>query len=127
MIPAFSATLQPDGSAIFQLRQIYWLLLVIIRPGADITVNERLVDYLIHVSRLGAAFDRLVQAQLNMTVCSPSVARARIKALGLRVALEDPIPFTAMAADLYAVIPDPVCTLWLVRPNLRKPLRRPCL
>ena len=106
MIPTFGARMHPDGSASFLLRQIQWLLLVVIRPGADIPLNTLLRDLIIDVGRLGAAFDMLVANRLDTSPCSPSVARARIKALGMRLAVGDPIPFTAMMVDLYVTLAD---------------------
>ena len=106
MVPAFKPIMHADGSASILLRQAQWLLLGIICPGGDVDPDALLVDVIIHVNRLGVAFDRLVQGQLDTTACSPSVARARVKTLGMKLMLVDPAPFTARAADLYHTIQD---------------------
>jgi hypothetical protein len=105
MIPAFNAQMQLDGSAILQLRQVQWLLLVVIRPGDDLPAGLLVVDALVHVNRLGAAFERLVMGQLDTSPCSPSVARAKVKKLGMQLMIVDHIPFLAMTADIYASLP----------------------
>ena len=108
MIPAFQAARNADGSFVFELRQILWLLLVIIRPGDDIPIDTLLKDAIVHVNRLGVALERLIACQLDLSPCSPSVARARIKLLGMAQSMIDPSYFTAAHADLYATLADRV-------------------
>ena len=73
MIPSLGALPQPDGSMIVALRPLLWLLLPIICPGPDIPIDAKLKSFIVHVSRLGEAFDRLVLAQLDLSPCSLSV------------------------------------------------------
>jgi hypothetical protein len=106
MIPAFGAQMQADGSATLLLRQIQWLLLVMIKPGDDVPPGVLVFETMIHVNRLGAAFEHLVTGQLDVSPCSPSVARARVKKLAMQLMLGSPQPFTAVRADLYETLAD---------------------
>ena len=53
MIPAFEPTRLANGRLLFQLRQIQWLLLVVIWPGDDVPASTLLFGCIIHVRRLG--------------------------------------------------------------------------
>jgi hypothetical protein len=102
MIPEWRAVAGPVANTfIFAFTQIYWLLLAIIRPDAALPAATNLVGFMIHVQRLGFAFETLVAAGLDMSPCSASVARKRIRRMAALVFQNNPAPFTALPADLY--------------------------
>ena len=86
-IPAWNAATNEDGAYIFQLRQILWAVLALLRPGDDIPPDLLLVQYIVHVSRAGRAFERILlpPGNLNVAACCPSVARQRMVEAALRV------------------------------------------
>tara|TARA_B110001450_G_scaffold154698_1_gene144299 strand:+ start:611 stop:10615 length:10005 start_codon:yes stop_codon:yes gene_type:complete len=92
---------------LYPLVIIFWLFLSIIRLGDDVPPAALLADFVVNVQRLGVAFERCIAGGLDLTPCSPSVARARIKRVGLKLAVGDAVPFTAVLADLYPCEPSP--------------------
>ena len=86
---------------------LYWLLLPVIHIGNDVPNGARMAEFLVHAQRLGVAFERLIVGGLRLEPCTPSVARARIKRLGIRLFMTDAAPFTAVFADFYPVEPTP--------------------
>ena len=79
-IPEFRAIPQPAGNAFaVALPRIMWLLLAIIRVAPGFPLGSLLVASMIHVQRLGAAFEACIAAGLNTSACSASVARKRIR------------------------------------------------
>ena len=96
---------QANGVLRYPLVFVAWLLLPVIRPGNDVPDATLLADVILHVARLGVAFERCILGGLDTSACTPSVARARIKRLGLRLAVLDPAPFTAVNADWYPTVP----------------------
>ena len=107
MVPAVPPVILPTGELRYPLVFIYFLFLPIIHPGADIPDATMWVDFLVAVARCGVAFERCLLGGLDTSACTVSVARARLKRLGIRLFLADPAPFTAMFADLYPVTPTP--------------------
>ena len=107
MVPSIAPAQLANGLLRYPLVFIYWLLLPIIRPGADVPGATPLADFVLHVARLGVAFERCILGGLDTSPCTPSVARARIKKLGLRLVASDPGPFTAVFADWYPTVPTP--------------------
>ena len=107
MVPAVPAIAQANGALRYPLVFIYWLILPIVHWGADIPGGTVLADFLVGVERCGTALERCILGGLDMSPCTISVARARIKRLGIRLFQLDPAPFTAMFADLYPTTPTP--------------------
>ena len=107
MVPSITAVQVANGMLRYPLVFIYWLLLPIIRPGADVPDATLLADFVLHVARLGVAFERCILGGLDTSPCTPSVARARSKKIGLRLVAIDPGPFSAMFADWYPTVPTP--------------------
>ena len=101
MIPAVPAIAQANGLLRYPLVFIYWLLLPIVHWGADIPDGTFVADFIIGIERCGTALERCILGGLDMSPCTVSVARARIKRLGVRIFQLDPAPFTALFADLY--------------------------
>ena len=105
MVPSIIAMPQANGVLRYPLVFVAWLLLPVIRPGNDVPDATLLADVILHVARLGVAFERCILGGLDTSACTPSVARARVKRLGLRLAVIDPAPFTAVNADWYPTVP----------------------
>ena len=78
-----------------------WLLLGVIRLSNHIPPNTAIAQCIINVSRLGIALEHMLTNGLDTTPCSASVARTRVKRLGVQLAASDPTPFTALPGDLY--------------------------
>ena len=107
MIPAIPAVPQANGALRYPLVFVYWLILPIVHWGADIPGGTVLADFIVGVERCGTALERCILGGLDMSPCTISVARARIKRLGVRIFQLDPAPFTVMFADLYPTTPTP--------------------
>ena len=84
-----------------------WLMLGVIRLSAHIAPNTNIAQCIVHVSRLGIALEHMLTNGLDTTPCSASVARTRVKRLGVQLAGADPIPFTILPGDLYLVVLPP--------------------
>ena len=104
MIPSLSHQ-QVGGITYVEYPLICWLVMGVIRVSPAIPLNTRLARYIVEVARLGTAFEHLLANRLNTAACSASVARGRIKRLGMKLAVNSPDPFTALPPDLYSVIP----------------------
>ena len=108
MVPQFRAVAGAvANSFLFQFYQIYWLLLAIIRPAAAFPRGALLVASMIHVQRLGVAFEACIAGGLDCSPCSASVARKRLRRLSAQLFLTAPAPFEALAADVYALAMPP--------------------
>ena len=107
MIPAIPAVAQGNGALRYPLVFIYWLLLPIVHWGPDIPDGTILADFIVGIGRCGTALERCILGGLDMSPCTVSVARARIKRLGIRLFALDPAAFTAVFADLYPTTPTP--------------------
>ena len=108
MVPQFRAA--PGvvaNSFLFQFYHIYWLLLAIVRPAAGFPRGALLVATMIHVQRLGVAFEACIAGGLDLSPCSASVARKRLRRLSARLFLATPAPFEALAADVYTLVMPP--------------------
>ena len=62
---------------------------------------------MIHVQRLGVAFEACIAGGLDCSPCSASVARKRLRRLSAQLFLTAPAPFEALAADVYALAMPP--------------------
>ena len=107
MIPSLSPMINAAGLVMYPLQVVLWLILGVTRPGADIPAGTLMAEWVVHVQRLGAAFDRCILGGLDTSACTPSVARVRLKRLGARLFALDPAPFTVLNADLYATVASP--------------------
>ena len=95
---------QVGGITFVEYPLLCWLLLGVIRVAPVIPPNTPLARYIVSVIRLGVAFEHLLANGLNTAACSMSVTRGRIKRLGMKLAVNEPGPYTAVPPDLYAVI-----------------------
>ena len=64
---------------LFKLWRIQWLLLAIIRPSAALPRARLLVECMVHVQRLGVAFEACVAGGLNLAPVSASVGRKLLR------------------------------------------------
>ena len=108
MVPAVPPIPQANGSLRFDLAFVDWLVLPVIRPGDDIPGAVALAENVVHPARLGTALERCILGGLDTTACTPSVARARIKRVGMRLYATTPLPFEARMADLYPCLLAPL-------------------
>ena len=60
LLPSLPGVPQGAGALTWPCVMIYWLFLPIIKPGGDYPNGTLLSDFLIHVSRLGVAFERFL-------------------------------------------------------------------
>ena len=101
VVPEFIAIAHANNSREYTFRQIYWLFMGVIHPGDDIPPAQLFYCCMIHVARLGTAFEDMLANGLDTTPCTPSVARARFRATGRERFSINPAPYIALAADLY--------------------------
>ena len=107
MVPSIPGVALANGALRYPLEFICWLFLPIVHPGNDIPVATALGDFIVHAQRFGVAFERCILGGLDTSACTASVARARIKRIGMRIFETDPAPFTSVFADLYPAEPSP--------------------
>ena len=98
---------QLEAVTTIDLPFLCWLLLGVIRLSNHIPPNTAIAQCIIHVSRLGIALEHMLTNGLDTTPCSASVARIRVKRLGVQLAGSYPIPFTVLPMDLYPVVLPP--------------------
>ena len=104
-IPEFRAAPGAGANAfIFHFWQIQWLLLVIVRPAPNLDRDALLVRGVVHVNRLGVALEACLAAGLDISPCSPSVARKRLRATAASAFANNQAPFIVNPADIYAVV-----------------------
>ena len=79
LCPAIVGIPQGPGIIRYPLVAVYWLILPVVRAGADIMPGVVLADFVVHAQRCGVAFERCLAGGLSVSPCTPSVARRRIK------------------------------------------------
>ena len=108
LVPEFQGTPLAAGNGFtIVYYRIVWLILAVIRAGPGFPVNLLICAATVHVHRLGVAYEACVAGGLDLRPCSASVARVRLRRCADALYATNPVPFQALAADVYMMIMPP--------------------
>ena len=94
----------PAGQRLLPYAAWAWLLLPAMRADRDqLPLQQHLFRFIVNVGVLGGAFEALVVGGLDLSPCSPGVARKRVQQLAAQLYSANAAAFTVVGADWYLV------------------------
>ena len=104
-VPALGGRVVNPNQHVYPLRAILWLLLPCTRLHATVDKTASFLRAIVHPRRLGLILESLIAAGLDLSACTPGVARKRCQELAARLWRQGATSeiFEAVPDDLYAV------------------------